>query len=691
VRGRATRYFDYCLVLLGGLCLAAHAESTLPCVFADHMVLQRSDHVPVWGKADAGQEVTVSIAGLTARTEAGSDGHWQLDIDLHASTGGPYVLVVQAGKTFTFSDVLVGEVWFASGQSNMEFLLANALDGPQEIAHSANAQLRQFYVPSTGAIEPAESCNGKWSIASPETSGHFTAVGYYFAKELQSELHVPVGLIHASQGASGIESWMSREGLERVPALLHSANDRIEEARTFQGRMARYRLDYQQWQLKWHRDDPPLEAEKYAAPDIDLKGWRAVSIGGNFEESSLSSGGVVWLRKTIEITQGMVDARYHSFHLGSIRDTDHVYINGIEIGQTTADKRSEPSDRERADTTRRYDITGNTLKAGKATLAIRIFDPVTAPVITGMAQNEIELQGPWSVKDAYAEPPADEQARAAFPRAPAAPADQRFVATELFNAMVNPVIPYAIRGVIWYQGESNIPRAWQYRSSFPAMIEDWRQHWDQPKLPFYFCQIANYTAKTSEPKDAIRAELRDAQTSALTLPDTGQAITFDIGEENDVHPRDKKSVGHRLALIALSREYGKNVIFSGPVYQSIERDGAAMRIHFTSIGEGLKAAPVPSSYELNSAQKVVVPLVRNSPNSQLEGFQICGSDHRWVWADAKIDRDTVLVSSSQVTEPVAVRYGWAENPTVNLYNSAGLPAGPFRTDDFPLSTRNAKY
>ena len=257
--------------------------------------------------------------------------------------------------------------------------------------------------------------------------------------------------------------------------------------------------------------------------------------------------------------------------------------------------------------------------------------------------------------------------------------------------MINPLVPYAISGAIWYQGESNAGRAWQHRTAFPLLITDWRSHWKQGDFPFYFCQLANYLPKKDLPGDSAWAELRDAQSQTLSLPETGQAVLIDIGEEKDIHPRNKKDVGERLALIALANDYGKEIPFSGPVFKSARIAGGKILLTFTSTAGRLVAKTLPATSDLRTVAHETAPLVRNSPGSELEGFALCGEDRKWVWADAKIDGDSVVVWSDQVPAPIAVRYAWSDNPTANLYNAAGLPASPFRTDDFPATTRDAKY
>jgi sialate O-acetylesterase len=382
---------------------------------------------------------------------------------------------------------------------------------------------------------------------------------------------------------------------------------------------------------------------------------------------------------------------YLPMHFGAMHEFDDVYWNGVRIGGTSAEASTSMNDSNRSGLTRRYDVPARMMQAGEGTLAIRLFNPVVAPSIDSVPRGETALQGDWSAKIESTLPSLDAAGKTAFPHRPAVPSNERSEPTALYNAMIHPLIPFAIRGVIWMQGEANTGRAFQYRTTFPAMIRDWRAQWGEDDFPFYFCQLANWQEKVSAPGDSNLAELREAQSMALALPNTGEVVTIDVGESGDVHFRDKKTVGLRMARIAMAKDYGHPMSYSGPVYASSEPAGSGMRIHFKFTDGGLVAAPVPATYKEKSTYTTSLPLVRNSPKSELEGFQICGADHRWVWANAKIKDDTVLVSSSQVPAPIAVRYGWANNPTVNLYNGAGLPADPFRTDDFPAATHDAKF
>lgn len=664
----------------------AMADVKLPAIISDHMVLEKTAKVPIWGKADPGEEVTVTLDGQTARAKAGPDGKWMTSLDLRNSAPGPFEMKVDGKNKLSLADVLVGEVWVASGQSNMEWNLANTLGAEEEIAQSANPMLRQFLVKKNATCDLQDDTEGKWVAASPQTSGGFSAAGYYFAKKLQNELKVPVGLVNTSWGGTPSEAWTSVEAIDSIPALKASRERDWKVVKEYPGKKKAFVEGMDRWTRENGREDKPVaDAAAFAGMDVSTEGWVPVTLPGAVKAPGLPESGAVWLRKEIEITNTTGD---FSLQL-SIDGYDSVYWNGALIKRTTHKdfpgtgfvRRHGP-----------YTIRPAALKKGKNILAIRLYEPVgpaklTAPLMAGL----FNLAGGWMAKAEYELPALDAQKLASAPQPPANPITPQNVAGCLFNGMVNPILPYAISGAIWYQGESNAGRAVQYRTAFPLMITDWRRQWNQGDFPFYFCQLANFLPKKTEPGDSAWAELREAQSMTLGLPNTGQAVLIDIGESVDIHPRNKKDVGERLALIALAKDYGKSIPFSGPVYDSMRIENGKAVLSFQSADGGLVAKALPDTYTVKSQSGETAPLVRNSPGSQLEGFAICGEDRKWVWADAKIDGNNVVVWSDNVPSPVAVRYAWAENPTCNLFNGASLPASPFRTDDFPPVTKDGKY
>ncbi len=489
------------------------ATLSLPSIFSDHAVLKPTARTPVWGRGRPGQAVRVALAGVAARTLVRPDGAWSVALDLRLAGQGPHLLKVESGEEQReVSDVLLGEVWFCSGQSNMDFLVVNSTDAAEAGAAPPMPLLREFRVSKAVSAVPQSDAEGRWIVATPESVPKFGAVSYYFARKLLGEIGQPVGIIQSSWGNTPIEPWMSRAAIARDPQL--------------------------------------TEDER------QLRAYFKAQSGDEPEEKVLQA---------------------------------------------------------------------------------------------------------------------------------------RHVPAFLFHTMIAPFRGYAISGFLWYQGESNAVRAAAYRTAFALLIEDWRTHWAQGTLPFYYCQIAGYGPKASVPSESTWAELREAQERTLALPATGEAVLIDAGEEADIHPRDKRTAGERLAAIALANIYQKSVPFSGPRYESLEIRGGEVHLRFRYAQGGLIAKPLPDCYRLKSTDIEEVPLVRNSPGSELEGFAICGADRCFHWAQARIEGETVIVSSLKVSEPVAVRYAWANNPTCHLYNTAGFPAAPFRTDDFPLSTQGVCY
>jgi sialate O-acetylesterase len=671
----------------------AWADIKLPAIISDHMVLEKAAKVPIWGSADPGEDVTVSLNGIASTAKADAAGKWMLALNLKDSAPGPFEMTVAGKNKLTLSDVVVGEVWVASGQSNMEFILKNAIGAETEIARPANPLLRQFAVKMNATSELKDDVHGKWVSASPETVGNFTAVGYFFAKMLQKELNIPVGLIHTSVGGTPSEAWTSAEALDAVPDL-KAARERLWAAVKDAPEKKKAFIDSMgAWTKENGREDKPCaDAAAYAGSDVSPGGWVAVKLPGEVTAPGLPQAGAVWLRKEINVPSAPTEKFPLSLPIDGF---DSVYWNGKLLKQTTI------QDFEGLGSVRRkgpFDVPPEDVKVGKNILAIRLYEPISPaifPANTGGPRagsgGSISLAGEWLAKTEYEFPAIPAEKTAVAPQPPTNPPGVHSVASFLFNGMVRPIIPYAIQGVIWYQGEANTGRAFQYRTAFSLLISDWRKQWNQGDFPFYFCQLPIYRPKASMPGESGWAELREAQSLALKLPNTGQAVTIDVGETGNLHPRNKMDVGERLALIALARDYGKPIPFSGPVYDSMKVESGKAILSFQHTDGGLTAKPLPQTDAVSSLTNQTAPLVRNSPNSQLEGFAICGEDRKWVWADAKIDGNNVIVWSDKVPSPAAVRYAWADNPTCNLTNGSGLPASPFRTDDFPPVTLKGKY
>jgi len=497
-------YFILIVILSAGL----RADVTPAVPFQDHAILQRDKPLPVWGRADPGERVTVAFKGQSVGTTTGADGRWIVYLEPVEASTAPAELTITGKNTVTIRDVLVGEVWLASGQSNMEWSVANSADAAKEIAAANFPLIRELNLARTSTQEPADTATGSWRLCTPETAGGFSAVAYYFARNLHRRLGVPVGILNSTWGGTAIESWMDTFTLQSTAA--------------WTGINAR-----------WQEGLAEFEERKINHP-LEMAAWREA------EEKA---------------------------------------------------------------------------RAGKTpNLLTRPRPPI----------------GPGT------------------PYAPAG----------LFNGMIAPLQPYALRGAIWYQGESNSARPADYVELFPAMIRAWRAQWNQGDFPFYFVQLANYIVP-NDPSGQSWAWLREAQTEALTLPATGMVVTLDIGEAKDIHPRNKQEVGRRLALLARTQVYELPGDASGPVFAAVQREGAALRIRFRHVNDGLTAEKKPP-----------------------QALEIAGADRKFYPAAGRIERDTLIVSAPEVREPVAVRYAWSNNPEANLFNGNGLPAAPFRSDSW---------
>ena len=662
-------------LLLAPLAALHAADLKLPSIFSDHMVLQCDKAVPVWGWADAGEQIAVEFAGQSQSTTTNADGRWTVKLDALEACAESRELIVRSlsrDRSLKVADVIVGEVWAGGGQSNMEFDMKAITSAADEIEASANPSLRQFHMlKNPAARTPADDVQGYWTVARPGTTEDFIAAGYYFAKNIQRELKTPVGLIKVCWGGSKVEPWISLGSLASVPELASGAKnmDAMSE---------RNKSAFREWLKRTQREDRASgEVSRFLSGPVSTDdGWVAVKDNGPVSDPSLPKLGAFWFRKEVSLTARQTGA-VQVLQFGPTAQFDQVYWNGTLIGERSVENFTGLI------SVRHYLIPPTLLKEGVNQLAVRLFAPAEPPGFSWFPSvGTTKILGGWMAKAEYALPPLDAAGKKAVPPL----TGQHVLPSRLFNGMVHPILPYAIRGVLWYQGESNTGNASLYRTSFPLLIKDWRQHWQQGDFPFYFCQLANYRAKTNQPGESVWAELREAQARTLSVPNTGMVVLIDTGESEDIHPQSKQVAGERLARIALAKTYSREVVHSGPVYTSMKIEGSAIRLSFDHLGGGLAAKEVPATYDVMRKAGKTAPLVRNSPHSQLEGFAICGDDKQWVWAEAKIDGDTVLVSSKQVPAPIAVRYAWSGNPTCNLYNAADLPAAPFRTDEFPNFT-----
>ncbi len=643
------------------------AELKLPSIFSDHMVLQCDQPVPVWGWAAAGEKVTVEFAGQSKTATVGANGKWMVKLDPLAASGESREMRVRSGdgeEARVIHDVIVGEVWLGSGQSNMEQMMLT--QNPEEAATAVNPMLRQFITLKQMSLEAGEDVGGFWLSVEPGQTDTMSAVGYFFSKSIHKELKRPVGVIKAAWGGRNIESFISpgaHDSVEDFKASRKAALDNLNAKSTA----------FTEWlQATGRSDRPTVDIESFLNGDASLaNGWVEVKDTGLVSDPTLPQFGAVWFRKEVELSAEQVRIPQYLFVGFKSADFFRVYLNGKLVEQEDMEDYTRSSG-----LNSRIYLMQDDMREGVNQLVLRVFAPygptqlAWAPSFNGKAYG-----GGWLAKAEFALPEVPRE-----PKRPVFPPPMFTVGGTLYNGMIQPLAPYALRGVIWYQGESNARDAVSYRKLMPLLIKDWRSLWGNEGLPFYFCQLANWNPKMNQPVESSWAELREAQSMTLSVPDTGMAVLIDTGESKDIHPQSKDIAGERLAQIALAKTYGKPIPFSGPVYDSMEVEGSQIRVRFQHLEGGLVAKEVPATYDVMRRTGQTAPLVRNSPNSQLEGFAICGADKKWVWADAKIDGNTVLVWSDQVTGPVAARYGWADNPTCNLYNAAGLPASPFRTD-----------
>jgi sialate O-acetylesterase len=610
-------------------------------LFNDHMVFPRDVEAPVWGWTEPGKEVTVSMAGKTAKAVADSSGRWHAKLGPFGA-GGPHTLAVTGPGNATFEDVLVGDVWICSGQSNMEWSVANSANAQDEIAKAKHANLRLFYVPKRISLEPQTQVKADWQVCSPESVRDFSAVGYFFGRMLMQEAGIPIGLINSNWGGTVAEAWVSAGALRSMDDFKGAVDDFTQVAKNGPG-------DFEQIMGQWWMRNDPGSANGlgFADPAVDASGWKTMNLPTLWEGAGLPDfDGIVWFRRDFDLPEDWV-GKDLVLNLGPIDDRDTTWINGSKIG--------EMNDWNNA---RSYKVPNKLLKAGRNTIAIRVLDTGGGGGIYGnpdqlalvrQGAGPIPLSGEWRFQ-------------VTRPLGETTPPPQRLdnnpnAITVLSNGMIACLEPFAVKGAIWYQGESNAGRAEQYRRLLPTLINDWRGRF-AGDFPFYIVQLANFMDPTNDPVQSGWAELREAQLhTALSVPRCGIAVITDIGDAKDIHPRNKHDVGRRLALEALAKTYGKQLVHQGPLFKELKIEGAAARLLFDHVGGGLECR-----------------------GERLAGFAIAGPDGVFKHADARIDGATVVLTGQGIDQPTAVRYGWANNPPATLFNKEGLPASPFRSD-----------
>lgn len=628
-------------------------------VFQDHMVLQRDREVPVWGWAAAGAKIRAAMAGAKAETVAGADGRWLLRLP-PLSAGGPHRLKVSGeGAAVEFNDVLVGEVWVCSGQSNMEWSVALASNAAAEIAAAVHPGIRMLNVVKTAKMAgPAESVEAQWLVCNPDTVGAWSAVGYYFARELHRRLGVPVGMLNSSFGGTAAEAWISREGLQTEP-FWRPLVERLDLHLGPAGAAAREadRQRFAAWQAKIPGDPGNQGWVKgWAKPESPAAEWQPMLLPQAWQYAGLDFSGVLWFRREVTIPAAWA-GRDLLLNLGACDKGDTTYFNNAQVGALSMADRPDAWS-----TYRTYPVPGRLVRAGRNLIAVRVFSNIHAGGMTGPAEvmwlapagtpsaDRIPLSGDWEFRVEH------NFGRISTDNPVVMGEDNPNTPTVLYNGMIAPLVPYGIKGAIWYQGESNAVRAGEYHCLMSALIRDWRRVWGGEEFPFHLVQLANYMPERELPEESEWAQLREAQRlTARRVPATGMAVAIDLGETADIHPRNKQEVGRRLALLALAQDYGLPVKARGPEPRLARPDGSgAALLRFDHCGTGLVAT-----------------------DAKLPGFALAGADRIFHWAQAIIvDLDAVRLTCPKVPDPRWIRYAWADNPRTGLVNADGLPAGP---------------
>jgi len=635
------------------------AQAPLPFVspiFGDSMVLQRGKPNTIWGWSQPGDAVRVEIGENSATGTAAGDGRWQVRIQ-PPRPGGPFTVKITGRQTVELKDVLVGDVWICAGQSNMQFGLAQARNAAEEIKNANYPQIRYYVVGQRGSYTKVDVPRGTWRVVSPDTvggrGGGISAAAYFFARRVQADVHIPIGLVQEAVGGVPAETFTS-------PKALRPLKDFDPGLAEVDRRLKNGEPEYGNYISHWYDDyDAGTRGgQNWAAPELDETSWKAVQIPGTFRELGIGDiPNLTWFRKEIMLPETLPQGTARVY-LGNVEKMDTTYVNGRQVGASSW-----------VENPRVYLVPNGVLKPGRNVIAIRLFKVKTGGGFLGKPEELhltlgdgtiIPIAGEWKGKISV-------DARPPHPL-PIGLENNPTMPGILYNGMLAPIAPLAITGAIWYQGESNAERAYQYRKLLPTMIADWRNMFGQGDFPFYIAGLPFYKHRSDVPTDDSWAEAREAQALTVkTVPNACLAVTIDTGNPDDVHPIDKKEVGERLGLCALGEHYGLNIAHQSPTLSSVESVPGGLRLHFDHADGGLVVK-----------------------GDKLGEFSVAGDDRKWYWANARLDGNTVIVSSSSVPEPKAVRYAWQANPEATLFNAAGLPAVPFRTDDWPGITEGRR-
>ena len=629
-----------------------NAMIVLPQIFSDNMVLQRNVLIPVWGQGAANEKIEVRFNRQVKTIKADKNGKWMIRLDAELA-GGPYELTVKATNTIQIKNILIGDVWLCSGQSNMEWSVGQSNNAKTEIAAALYPQIRHIKIPhSISSLPQAAFEAGGWQVCDSTTVAAFSGVAYFFAKNVYDSTKIPVGIINDCWGGTNIETWISREAFESC-----------DEFKEMIAGMPKLNLDSLS-KIKIKSSEERIEALQgtkfsnintalFKELSFDDSQWPVLYAPQLWEQQSIGElDGVVWLRKTIVLSAEYIN-KSAILELAKIDDDDITYVNGVKVGSTS-----------QWDAKRKYTIPAGILKEGENIIAVKVVDNGGGGGIYGeaadlqlsVAENIISLSGDWKFQVVSIKKATNENSLPSL----------------CYNAMINPLLPFAFKGVLWYQGESNAGRSYQYRKAFPLLINDWRKQWNNATMPFYFVQLATFNTSGNSNEGCGWAELREAQTMTLSLPNTGMCVTTDLViNPKDIHPTNKQDVGKRLAAMALNNLYGKQMVCNGPSYQSMEIARNEIILSFDNIGTGL---------------------FTTDKYGYIRGFEIAGKDQVFYYARALIKGNKVILSSDKVANPIAAHFGWVGDAgDCNLFNKEGFPAVPFRTDEWKNITKDEKY
>lgn len=647
-----TKYNAVLLLLFSTLSICdVRGDVSLPKIFSDNMVLQRDIPINVWGWATPGENVSVTLDGKSVSTKATKTGKWLLKLPA-MKAGGPFELTVQGKNKIVLSNILMGDVWICSGQSNMQWSISQTGYQVKDTALINKSRVRLFTVYIDTDYMPRDDVKGSgWQTLSVDNINQFSAVAYHFGKYIHEQLNVPIGLVSDNLGATNIETWMSNEALLQFPQFKEVIGPDVARGKSFAQLNAEFEKIKSNWYKTYYYKGVGVD-EQWFKPETDISGWKPIDASGNTWENEpdlKDHDGEVWFRTTFDLAESERSKDFY-IQLSQIDDYDIAWVNGVKVGESYGKHNHHG-----------YTVSADVLKPTGNVLVIRVVDVggiggfTTSPFWTGPV-----MKGKWIYKKGSSINPLK------FPK-PIIPDATPFSSPGvLYNANIAPLTSFGIQGAIWYQGEGNTDRSYEYRELFPAMILDWRKQWKQGDFPFLFVQLANYYEESREPSGSGWAELREAQDMTLKLPNTGMATAIDIGEATDIHPKNKLDVGRRLGIAAMKVAYQKDVVYSGPSFKEFRVEENKIIIKYNHSEGGL---------------------ISKDKYGYVTGFQIAGEDKKFRWAKANIKGDEVIVYSDQVAKPVAVRYAWDNNPgTLVLYNAEGLPAVPFRTDQWTGTT-----